>query len=73
MIEDISSFGDKEEQALLSSNIVARVMNLVTILVDQMESQSTLDLGYKQHLYDLYRKCITALSNLSQSVKHDAR
>jgi hypothetical protein len=37
IMEDISSLGELEEQALLDNNIVARVAQLMTAVIDVMQ------------------------------------
>ena len=69
LLEDISSIGDKEEEALIEGNIVARLIPLLSTAINHMlESQQP-----DRTLYDLYAKTMTILGNLCHSERIDAR
>jgi hypothetical protein len=75
IMEDISSLGELEEQALLDNNIVARVAQLMTAVIDVMQQGTQRMQSHKElsELFEIYRRCVTILSNLSLSEKNDTR
>ena len=75
ILEDVSSLGEPEERALLDNNIVPRITHLMSAVISMMQEgvqrmQSSKEL---RELFEVYRRCVTILSNLSQSEKNDIR
>jgi hypothetical protein len=73
LTEDISTFEDKEEQALHDSNAVARVSDVLQQTVDRLLNTHSIT-DNTEYLFQVLVKCLTILSNLSQSpLKSDLR
>jgi hypothetical protein len=69
VIEDVSCFEEREEQALLDANCVARVANVLQLTVGDLMNGGG---GPPDRLFGLLMQCLTILSNLSQQ-KSDLR
>jgi hypothetical protein len=62
IIEDLSSFDEEEEQALLSAGIVARLISLLQLSTSVLGEVTDPHAGI--YIFGLFRTSITILSNL---------
>ena len=62
IIEDLSTFDEEEEQALMSSGVVARLISLLQLSTSVLGVVTDPNAG--MYIFGLFRTSITILSNL---------